>query len=311
MSDNLWCVFKQKLSSGVIMETSTHRSISELTLDELFPKTLTDSPCVYIDKDREVWVATEMCAQYLESVVDSIVVVDGDGIPIGIVGGYDLLDNLRKNSTRDFQYKFNVEQIMFRDVPEVEKQTKLKDLIAKWQDTRRAFAILSNGSDAYSAISARKMLDVGMRCKTDLTASSMPKSKIITFHPDDTLDKLVNIMFENKTRKLVLENSNQFISDRLILAEISRVLKFEKTVESLLDIPAKQIRLDYAKTITEDLPFDYLCSLMNKMEHPYVLYKDTAISPWDVCLALKSDEMKGPLTTGMQKKCPHCGKDIV
>ncbi|MEM2786173.1 MAG: CBS domain-containing protein [Candidatus Nitrosotenuis sp.] len=290
--------------------SSTQHSISELTLDELFPKTLTDSPCVYIDKDKEVWVATEMCAQYLESAVDSIVVVDGDGIPIGIVGGYDLLDNLRKNSTRDFQYSSSVEQIMFRDVPEVEKRTKLKDLIAKWQDTRRAFAILGNESDGYSAISARKMLDVGMRCKTDLTVSSMPKNKIVTFQPDDTLDKLVNRMFENKTRKLVLENSNQYISDRLILAEISRILKFEKTVESLLDIPVKQLRLDYAKTITEDLPFDYLCSLMNKMEHPYVLYKDTTISPWDICLVLKSDDLKGPLATKMQKKCPHCGKDI-
>jgi predicted transcriptional regulator len=289
--------------------TSTH-IVSELTLEELFPKTLADSPCVYIDKDREVWVATEMCAQYLESAVDSIVVVNGNGIPIGIVGGYDLLDNLRKNSTRDFQYNSKVEQIMFRDVPEVEKQTKLKDLIVKWQDTRRAFAILSSESDSYSAISARKMLDVGMRCKTDLTASSMPKSKIVTFQPDDTLDKLVNMMFENKTRKLVLEGSNQFISDRLILAEVSRMLKFEKTVESLLNVPAKRLRLDYAKTITEDLPFDYLCLLMNKMEHPYILYKDAAISPWDVCLALKSADMKGPLTTRMQKKCPHCGKDI-
>lgn len=292
------------------MKASAQSSISELTLSDLFPKTLDDSPCVYIDKDREVWVAIEMCAQYLESAVDSIVVVNGDGIPTGIVGGYDLLDNLRKNSTRDFQYKATVEQIMFRDVPEVEKQTKLKDLIAKWRDTRRAFAILGNESDGYSAISARKMLDVGMRCKTDLTVSSMPKNKIITFQPDDTLVKLINMMFENKTRKLVLKDSNQFISDRLILAEISRILKFEKSVESLLDIPAKQIRLDYAKTITEDLPFDYLCSLMNKMEHPYVIYNGTPITPWDVCIALISADMRGPLTARSQKKCPHCGKDI-
>ncbi|MFY9301339.1 MAG: CBS domain-containing protein [Candidatus Nitrosotenuis sp.] len=291
------------------MKTST-RSISELTLKELFPKTLTDSPCVYIDKQREVWVATEMCAQYLESAVDSIVVVDGDNIPVGIVGGYDLLDNLRENPTRDFQYKTRVDEIMFQDVPEVERETKLKDLIEKWQNTRRAFAILGNGSDSYSAISARKMLDIGMRCRTDISASSMPKNKVVTFRPDDTLGKLISMMFANKTRKLVLENSNQFVSDRLILAEISRILKFEKNVESFLDIPAKQLRLDYAKTITDDLPFDYLCSLMNQMEHPYLLYKDAAITPWDVCLALVSEDVKGPLTTEPQKKCPHCGKDI-
>lgn len=64
--------------------------ISELNLGELFSDTLTDAPCVYINSKSEVWVATEMCAQYLETSVDSIVVTDQDGIPAGIVGGYDL-----------------------------------------------------------------------------------------------------------------------------------------------------------------------------------------------------------------------------
>jgi hypothetical protein len=31
---------------------------------------LTDTSYVYIDKERKVWVATEMCAQYTESIVD-------------------------------------------------------------------------------------------------------------------------------------------------------------------------------------------------------------------------------------------------
>lgn len=288
----------------------SNKKISELTLNELFPNTLTDTSCVYIDQGREVWVATEMCAQYLESAVDAIVVVDSDGTPVGIVGGYDLLDNLRKNPTRDFQYKTKVEEIMFGDVPEVEKETKLKDLIAKWQNTRRAFAILGNESDRYSAISARKMLDIGMRCKTNISASSLPKKKIVTFRPDDTIGKIINAMFENKTRKLVLENSNQFISDRLILGEISKILKFDKDVESFLDIPASRIRLDYAKVITEDLPFNSLCATMNKMEHPYVMYGDTLISPWDVCLALLSKDMGESLVERYHNKCPHCGKDI-
>ncbi|MBI5378349.1 MAG: CBS domain-containing protein [Thaumarchaeota archaeon] len=288
----------------------SNKSISELTLNELFPQTLTDSPCVYIDKGREVWVAAEMCAQYLESTVDSIVVVDDDGLPVGIVGGYDLLDNLRKNPTRDFQYKTKVEEIMFKDVPEVEKETKLKDLIKKWQNTRRAFAILGNESEGYSAISARKMLDIGMRCRTDISVSSMPKKKTITFQPDDTLGKIINLMFEHKTRKIVLENSNQFISDRLILDEISRVLKFQKDVESFLDIPASHLKFGYLKEIKDDLKLDDLCSIMEKMEHPYVMYKDTAISPWDVCVTLMSENLRGLSELGHPQKCPYCGKNI-
>lgn len=292
------------------MRVAAESRISELTLEEAFPKTLTETSCVYIDKDREVWVATEMCAQYLESVVDSIVVKDG-GVPIGIVGGYDLLDHLRKNPTRDFQYKTKVKEIAFNDVPEVAKETKLKDLIEKWQKSRRAFAIIPHEPDDFSPVSARMMLGVGMRCKTNISVSSMPKKKIITFHADDTLGKILVLMFANKTRKLLLlEDSNQYISDRLILGEISRILKFQKDVESFLEIPAKQLKLDYVREITDDLKFDHLCSIMDRMEHPYVIYKDAAITPWDVCVTLLSEDLRGPLKTRFQKRCPHCGKEI-
>ena len=82
--------------------------LSDLTLEQIFAERLTDTPCVYLNKKREVWVATEMCVQYLESTIDSIVVRDDNLKPIGIVGGYDLLDSIRKNPTRDFQYKTTV-----------------------------------------------------------------------------------------------------------------------------------------------------------------------------------------------------------
>jgi hypothetical protein len=49
-------------------------SISELTLGEMLGDSLTDTPCVYLNQEREIWVATEMCVQYLESTVDSIVI---------------------------------------------------------------------------------------------------------------------------------------------------------------------------------------------------------------------------------------------
>ena len=291
------------------MKTSTKKSISELTLEEIFPDTLTDTSCVYIDKEREVWVATEMCAQHLESTIDAIVVRD-KGKPIGIVGGYDLLDHLRKNPTRDFQYHHKIEEIMFKKFPQVEKQTKFKDLIEKWKDTRRAFAVISKNSGDFSPISARKMLEVGTRFKTDISVSSMPKKKIITFQGDEPLRKIIDLMFDNKTRKLLLVNSNQFISDRTILEGLSRMIKFQKNIDNFLDVPINQVTFDHIKVITEDLKFDQLCFVMNKMEHPYVIYKDIIVSPWDVCLALATEEFAEPIVTKYQKKCPHCGKNI-
>ena len=291
------------------MVVSNTESIAELTLDTLLSSSLTDTPCVYLNQEREVWVATEMCVQYLESSIDSIVIRNDDLTPVGIVGGYDLLNHIRKNPTRDFQYEHKVKEIMFEDLPIVEKETRFKDLMERWKLSRRAFAITPNSFQGYSPVSARKMLDVGIRCQSNLSISSMPKKNIVTFSLDDSLEKIIDLMFKHNTRKLMLEYSNQFISDRIILEEISKMLKFQLDVENFLEIPVSQIELEEVLVLKEDVNLNKLCLMMYKMEHPYVIYKDVSVSPWDICLTLLSDDVKAR-SVESKKACPHCGGDI-
>ncbi len=291
------------------MVVSNAESIAELTLDTLLSSSLTDTPCVYLNQEREVWVATEMCVQYLESSIDSIVIRNDDLTPVGIVGGYDLLNHIRKNPTRDFQYEHKVKEIMFEDLPIVEKETRFKDLMERWKLSRRAFAITPNSFQGYSPVSARKMLDVGIRCQSNLSISSMPKKNIVTFSLDDSLEKIIDLMFKHNTRKLMLEYSNQFISDRIILEEISKMLKFQLDVENFLEIPVSQIELEEVLVLKEDVNLNKLCLMMYKMEHPYVIYKDVSVSPWDICLTLLSDDVTAR-SEESKKACPHCGGDI-
>ena len=291
------------------MVVSNVESISELTLGEMLSDSLTDTPCVYLNQEREVWVATEMCVQYLESTVDSIVIRNDDLTPVGIVGGYDLLNNIRKNPTRDFQYENKVSEIMYDELPIVEKETRFKDLMEKWKTSRRAFAITPNAFQGYSPISARKMLDVGIKCQSNISISSMPKKNIITFGLDDSLGKVIDLMFEHNTRKLLLEYSNQFISDRIILEEISKLLKFNPDVENFLDIPVSQIELQEVTVLKEDVNLNQICLMLYRMDHPYLIYKDISVSPWDVCLTLLSDDVT-QRSAESKKACPHCGGDV-
>ncbi len=291
------------------MVVSNTESIAELTLDALLSSSLTDTPCVYLNQEREVWVATEMCVQYLESSIDSIVIRNDDHTPVGIVGGYDLLNHIRKNPTRDFQYEHKVKEIMFEDLPIVEKETRFKDLMERWKLSRRAFAITPNSFQGYSPVSARKMLDVGIRCQSNLSISSMPKKNIVTFSLDDSLEKIIDLMFKHNTRKLMLEYSNQFISDRVILEEISKMLKFQLDVENFLEVPVSQVELEEVLVLKEDVNLNKLCLMMYKMEHPYVIYKDVSVSPWDICLTLLSDDVTAR-SEESKKACPHCGGDI-
>ncbi len=290
----------------------TKCNISEQTLEQIFPDSLTDTPCVYLHKEREVYVATEMCEQYLESLVDSLVIRDDDHKPIGVIGGYDLLKHIRANPTRSYQYETKVEEIMFKNLLIVEKGITFQDLMEKWTASRRAFAIIPNAFQGYSTISARKILEVGIKCKTNITVSSMPKKKMVTFQPDDTLSKIVDLMFEHNTRKLLLEYSNQFISDRLILKEISKLLKFQPDIDNLLDIPVNQVDLEDVTVILDDLNLNQLCTKMYEMDHPYVVYKDISITPWDICNVLKSERIAESYEIESSEKivCPHCGKEI-
>jgi predicted transcriptional regulator len=279
-------------------------------LEELFPQTLFESPCIFLDKNRDISVAIEMCAQYLESAVDAIVVVNENN-PIGTIGGREILSHLRKNTIPDSYFRTKIEDVFFNYIPQIETKIKFVDLITKWKSTGRAFSVISNPHGDYFSISSRKMLEIGKRYKSGISVSSIPKRKIITFREDESLGDILNRMFKHHIRRVVLENSNQFISDRMILGEISMILKYQD-VDNLLDIPINQFKFEYIKEITTDLTLNQICLIMDKMDHPCILFQDSIVTPWDVCLILLSQnltEFSG--RTYLQKKlCPHCRKEI-
>lgn len=292
------------------MKIILDRKLSELTLEELFPQTLFDTPCVSLDKNRDLWVAIEMCAQYLESAVDALIVVNQNN-PIGTIGGREILSHLRKNTIPDSYFRTKIGDIFFNHFPQVELKIKLDDLMNKWKNTGRAFSIISNQNAEYFSVSSRKMLEIGKRYKSGISISSFPKKKIVTFKEDELLGDILNTMFKNHIRRLMLEDSNQFISDRIILGEISMILKYQD-ISNLLDIPINKFKFEYIKEITTDLTLNQICLIMDKMDHPCIVYQDSIVTPWDVCLILLSEnltEFSGK--TYQQKKiCPHCGKEI-
>ena len=253
-----------------------------------------------------------MCVQYLESSVDSIVVRDNELNPIGMIGGIDLLDHIQKHPFQESQHETQVNQIMSKDLLIVDKDMTFQSLMKKWTLSRRAFAITPNAFHGYSPISARKMLEIGVKSNANILISSMPKKKIITFQSDNSLREIIDLMFKNNTRKLLLEYSDQFISDRIILKEISKILKFQPEIDNLLDIPINEMELEHVEVILEDITLNQICEKLYEMEHPYLIYKDTSISPWDICNILMSESVAESHKENESEKitCPHCGKNI-
>ena len=264
--------------------------ISEISLYDLFGDSLTSSLCVNIEKGTETWVATGMLVQQLESFTDAVVVRENDK-PIGIVGGKDVIVKLIENPTSTLFYKTKVEDIMEERWPTISKETKLGELLEFWKKTRRAFAAIPNEFSDYSAISAKKLLEVGKRIKTDITISEFPEKKLITFPNETTIGNVLNLMLEGNTRRLILENSTKFISDRIILQKITEDLKCLQDVNNFLDIPISEFKLEELKTVSENLTIPEVSKIMYEMEHPCVIFHDKIITPWDICLILLSEKL--------------------
>ena len=267
-------------------------AISNQPLKELLSLSIFSTPAVSIQQENKVWVAAGMLVHYLESFTDSLVVTNKEYKPIGVMGGIEIIKQVFENPSSDL-FEKSVGDIMDEELIQISPETKLVELIEKWKQTRRAFCILPNNYSGYSAISARKLLEIGAYCKTDLTVADLPKKKIVTFNYDDTMGKIINLMLENKTRKLVLKNTAGFISDRIIIQTIAQDLNYLRGVENFLDhkfeVPFK---LADIKSIPQDLNLTDLSKLMFGMMHPYVMSKDQVYSPWDVCMALLSENME-------------------
>jgi hypothetical protein len=99
-------------------------------------------------------------------------------------------------------------------------------------------------------------------------------------------------MLKYNTRKLLLEITNQFISDRIIIEKIATDLNYLRDTTDFLDLPIIGFGLEYAKVISKDIMVNELSSIMSGMMHPYAVFRDQAISPWDICLALLSDRVQ-------------------
>jgi CBS domain-containing protein len=211
--------------------------------------------------------------------------------PIGVVGGREIIEKVLANPSRSV-FEDKIENIMSSTVTRISGTTTIRTIVEEWQKTGRAFSLIPNAIGGFSVISARKLLEIGKISMTDMRVSELPKKKIHTFSTNSTINEVINTMLKNKTRKLLLENTNQFVSDRIIIEKIASDLNYLKNTNNFLELPVTGFGLEYAKVITKDIMVNELASIMFGMQHPYAVFRDQVISPWDICLALLSERMQ-------------------
>ncbi|MDH3203815.1 MAG: CBS domain-containing protein [Nitrosopumilus sp.] len=258
--------------------------ISTRHLNDLLQNSLTSTPCVSVSKDDKIQVVSEILVQYLETFTDSVVVRDGTK-PIGVISGREVIQGVCKNPSSDFFEMKLVEDITNYQLNVVTSDISIKELISLWKDMGNAFAVINIGNNDYSVISAKKLLEIGINSNSKFHISEIPKRRIVTFDKDATFGDVMNLMLKNKCRKILLEGTNQFINDRMIIETIE---KFDYLLgkENFLNISVSVIALEEAQVITDDLRLSDISKILNDMSHPLVIHENRVISPWDICIAL-------------------------
>lgn len=261
--------------------------LGDKALDSILP-TILSTPAVSISTCDTLGGAASLLPHHLEAFTDSLVATDKDA-PVGIIGGVEVLDAVLKNQEPGFLDRIKISQAMNRNLAILNPDNKFSDLVNHWSQTRRAFAIIPNKYYGYSAVSARKILGIGISYNIKTLISSIPRKKIITFQKDDTVRQVISSMFENKTRKLVLDGTSSFINDRMIIQKLVRDFDCLRDGRDFLQMRADIFPTEQAKTIPESITISMACSIMNEMKSPYLICNESAISPWDMILILATE----------------------
>jgi len=274
--------YSDKLDKG--QPVSTYR------LEELLPNSLTTSPVVSLRTFDKVNGAVSLLSHNLETFTDSLVITRDDK-PVGIIGSVEIFEGILKEP-KDTFFEHDVEKFMnTTHLIILKPDTVLSDLLLRWNQTRRAFAIIPNQYHGFSVISARKLLEIGVSCKTNLRVSDIQKREIVTFEKSDSIKDIISSMFENKTRKLVLKDTSSFISDRIIMQKIARELDYLQSENNFLEMKGAAFKLDEAKKISDNLTINEAAKIMYGMQSPYLMVENHVITPWDIAMTLSSNEV--------------------
>lgn len=287
---------KNKLQRNGIIKTSRERilfpsisnqknlHLNECTVEDILPHLLVYSSMATIGSKEKMWIATSMLVRFLETFTNNLVVMEND-IPVGMLGGQEVIKEFSKNPDHSFFSDLIVQNVMNKNLHVASPSTKVNDLLKKMQHIRRDFALIQNEDGDYSTVSARRLLEVGVLCDTRMKVSDMPLKLIPTFNRDDTVGTIITQMIQNEAEILILENTPQFVNPQIIFEKIIE-LNYLENVNNFLDLKSTTLNLKNGKIISENTMIPDMCKIMLGMKHSFVMTLNNVLTPWDLIMAL-------------------------
>ncbi len=273
--------------NGVLFSSpddSRNLYLNECTIEDILPHLLVYSSMATIGSKEKIWIATSMLARFLETFTNNLVVMEND-IPVGMLGSQEVIGEFLKHPTYSFFSDHTVHQVMNKDLYIASPNTKVNDLLRKMKHIQRDFALIQNQDGDYSTISARRLLEVGTLCDTQMKVSDIPTKSILTFNREDTIGTIITQMIQNNTEILILENTPRFVNPQIIFEKIVE-LNYLEGIDNFLDLKVTSLNLKNGKIISENTTIPEMCKAMLTMKHSFVMTLNNVLTPWDLILSL-------------------------
>ncbi len=258
--------------------------LNECIIEDILPHLLVYSSIATIESKEKMWVATSMLVRFLETFTNNLVVMENN-MPVGLLGGHEVIKEFSKNPDHSFFSDLTVQQVMNKNLYIASSNTKVSDLLKKMQHIKRDFALIESEDGEYSTISARRLLEAGVLCNTQMKVSNMPIKLIPTFNRDDTINAVMEQMIANEAEILILENTPQFVNPQTIFEKIVE-LNYLKDVDNFFELKATALNLKSGKIISENTSIPDMCKIMLSMKYPFIMTSNNVLTPWDLIMVL-------------------------
>lgn len=261
----------------------------DISIEEIFKK-LAIRPIREINQNDEMWIAAGYLITSLNSFSDGLIVMDGK-TPMGTFGGKAFLKKLVKNPTYSFFKDTKTKEIISASPKVFPITTLLSEIIEYWINTKIAFSIIDHNGVLF-ALSIRNILFLIAEMNLLQKLSELPKKKIITYNSNDSINDVINKMFENNVRRLQLEGTHQLLSDRTILENICTDMNYLKYSTNFLELKSNVLSTENPDIISKDISVSELAEKLKDTLHPFVIYDDSIVTPWDLLMSAYNGEKK-------------------
>ena len=252
---------------------------TDYSLEELFDK-LHLRELRTIDQNDDAWVAAGYLATSLNSFSDGLAVMDGKD-PIGTIGGRIFLTHLRQNPTHSFFKQKKAKEIMTTGLQVLQVKTCFSEIMQIWQKTKFGFSAVQKDGTLY-ALSLRNLLLLIPELNSKIKLSDLPKKSVVTFNKDNSIGDIIQLMFKNKVRRVMLEGTNQIVSDRTLLNDICIEMNYLKYTENVLNLSSTVLNTELPEEITDDISISELAQNLSLQVLPTVHFNENIITPWDL-----------------------------